>query len=213
MVENSLKLAAWLVSGKSFCMKEFQKTLSQIPDEKTRYLIMTESAWRKWASWCLEQKIDPFQTPVKDIIEYLTFLFNYSNEYRTISLHMSAISAFHEYINGLLVGKHPRICSLVYGVFNLRPPKPVYMSVWDIYLFVFGDNDQLLNKELKLKVTILLALTASSRISALHIFDLNHMMKTSKYYEFKFHKIYAFPSDKALYVVAGLDCYIERTSV
>ena len=130
---------------------------------------MTESAWRKWASWCLEQKIDPFQTPVKDIIEYLTFLFNYSNEYRTINLHMSAISAFHEYINGLLVGKHPRICSLVYGVFNLRPPKPVYMSVWDIYLFVFGDNDQLLNKELKLKVTILLALTASSRISALHI--------------------------------------------
>ena len=44
-VENSLTLAAWLVSGKSFCVKEFQKTLltlSQIPDEKARSLIMSQ---------------------------------------------------------------------------------------------------------------------------------------------------------------------------
>ena len=31
----------------------------------------------------------------------MTFLFNYGNEYRTINLHRSAISAFHEYIDGL----------------------------------------------------------------------------------------------------------------
>ena len=54
-----------------------------------------ESAWRKWASWCLERQIDPFQAPVKDIIEYLTCLFNRGNEYRIINLHRSAISAFH----------------------------------------------------------------------------------------------------------------------
>ena len=54
------------------------------------------------------------------------------------------------------------------------------------------------------------------------------MVKTSEYYEFRFHKlhkscrrgeyppslkIYAFPSNKALCVVAALDCYIERTSI
>ena len=75
-----------------------------------------ESAWRKWASWCLERKFYPFQAPVKDVIEYLTFLFNYGIEYRTITLHRSAISAFHEYSDGLPVRKHPRICSLVSGV-------------------------------------------------------------------------------------------------
>ena len=83
MVENALTLAALLVSGKPFCVKEFQKTLltlSQIPDEKAHSLY--ESAWRKWASWFLVRKIDPFQALVKDIIEYLTFLFNYSNEYK-----------------------------------------------------------------------------------------------------------------------------------
>ena len=54
------------------------------------------------------------------------------------------------------------------------------------------------------------------------------MIKTSEYYEFRFHKlhkswrkgefspslkIYAFPSDKALGVVAALDCYLERSSM
>ena len=179
---------------------------------------------------CLERKINPFQAPLKDIIEYLTFLFNYGNEYRTINLHRSAISAFHEYTDVLPVGKHPRICSLVSGIFNLRPPKPRYMFVWDFKQVLdflkekFGDNDELSNKTPK--VTILLALTTSSRISVRHILDLNHMIKTSEYYEFRFcklHKssrsgesppslkIYAFPSDRALCVVAALDCCIERT--
>ena len=53
------------------------------------------------------------------------------------------------------------------------------------------------------------------------------MIKTSGYYEFSFHKLhkswrrgesppslksYAFPSDKALCLIAALDCYIERRS-
>ena len=45
MVKNSLTLAAWLVLGKPFCVKEFQKTLltlSQIPDEKALSLIMSQ---------------------------------------------------------------------------------------------------------------------------------------------------------------------------
>ena len=57
------------------------------------------------------------------------------------------------------------------------------MFVWDIKQVLdfvkekFGDNDQLSKEKLTLKVAILLALTTSSRISAVHIFDLNHMMK------------------------------------
>ena len=84
------------------------------------------------------------------------------------------------------------------------------------------------NKELTLKVTILLAFTTSSGISALHILDLNNTLKTVEYYEYRFHKlhksrirgqsplflkIYAFSSEKALCEVAALDCYIERTSI
>ena len=85
---------------------------------------------------------------------------------------------------------------MVSGVFDLRSPKPRYMFVWDVKQVLdflekkFGDNDQLSNKELMLKVTIILALTASSRISAVHILDLNHMIRTSEYYEFRFHMLH-----------------------
>ena len=54
------------------------------------------------------------------------------------------------------------------------------------------------------------------------------MIKTSEYYEFRFHKLHkscrrgesppslkinAFPSYRALCVVGALDCYIDRTSI
>ena len=105
------------------------------------------------------------------------------------------------------------------------------MFVWDVQQVLdflkekLGDNDQFSKKELTLEVTILLALTTSSTISALHNLDLNHVIKTSEYYEFRFHKlhkswrrsesppllkIYPFPSNRTLYVVTALDCYIER---
>ena len=45
-----------------------------------------ESTWKNWASCCLERKFDSFMAPVKDIIEYLTFLFNYGNKYKAINL-------------------------------------------------------------------------------------------------------------------------------
>ena len=123
---------------------------------------------------------------------------------------------------GARAGK-PQIFKAVAGDFKVKASptqllpvtSPVIPNV-DLELGKFGDNDQLPKKELTPKVTILLALTTSSRISAPHILDLNHMINTSQYYEFRFHKlqkswkrgesppslkIYAFPSDKALCVL------------
>ena len=213
---------ARLLSGKPLCVKE-----NPFVSRRKGTLFNYEAAWRKWPTWCLEQKNDPFQAPVKGIIENLTFVFNYGNKYRTKNFHKSSISAFDEYIDGLPAEKHSWICSLVCGVFNLKPPKPRCMLVWDAEQVLdflkekFGDNSQLSNKELTLKVTILLALTISSRLWTVHILDLNHMIKASEYYEFRFYKlhkswrrgesrIYIIRSGKALCVVADLDCYVKR---
>ena len=52
MMEIPLTLAAWLVSGKSFCVKKLQKmllTLLQILDEKADSACH-ESAWKKCAN-------------------------------------------------------------------------------------------------------------------------------------------------------------------
>ena len=82
MGENSSTLAAWLVSGQPFCVKEFQRTLltlSQIPDEKVHSLIMSQPGENGLAGG-LNEKL-------------MTLLFNDGNEYRTINLQRSAISA------------------------------------------------------------------------------------------------------------------------
>ena len=74
-------------------------------------------------------------------------------KYRAINLHRSAISAFHEYIHGLHLGKHPKICSFVSGVFTLRQPKPRYIFVYNVKQVLdfvketFRNNDQLSDKE------------------------------------------------------------------
>ena len=90
-----------------------------------------ESAWGKWAGWCAERKIDPFCSNINQILEFLSQLFQNGLQYRTINNYRSARSAFHDHIQGKPVGEHPRICSLVAGVFNSRPPQPRYCFIWN----------------------------------------------------------------------------------
>ena len=61
-----------------------------------------------------------FSGTCKGYYRILELLFNYGNDYRTINLHRPTISVFHEYIDGFPTEKHPMICPLVSGVFNLR---------------------------------------------------------------------------------------------
>ena len=69
---------------------------------------------------------------------------------------MPASSAVHEVIDGLLVVKYPKMCSLVSGVSNLKSPKPRCMFVWDVKKVLdfikekLGNNDRLPDKELTL---------------------------------------------------------------
>ena len=91
-----------------------------------------ESAWGKWAGWGAERKIDPFCSNIHQILEFLSQLFQNGLQYRTINNYRSAISAFHEHIQGKPVGEHPRICSLVVGAFNSRPPQPRYCFIWNV---------------------------------------------------------------------------------
>ena len=91
-----------------------------------------ELAWSKWVSWCCRQQIDPVCVPLSGILNYLSTLFEKGLQYRTINLHRSAISAYHNYVDGKPVGKHPRVCALLTGVFNQRPPQPRYTLVWDV---------------------------------------------------------------------------------
>ena len=70
------------------------------------------------------------------------------------------------------MGKHPLVCRLLKGVFNLRPPLPRYDCTWDVtnvtsFLQASGDNEQLTLKCLTQKLAMLLALVLAHRSSGL----------------------------------------------
>ena len=67
-----------------------------------------ELAWNKWSSWFYRQKIDPVCASLSEILIYLSTLHEKNLQYWTTNSQCSAVSAYHDYLDGEPVGKHPR---------------------------------------------------------------------------------------------------------
>ena len=115
--------------------------------------------------------------------------------YRTIEWHRSAIPAYHEYIDGKLVGQHPKVCELLKGMFNQSPPQPRHVFIWDVKVMLnyikseCGYSEGLSDKPLTLKLVMLMALTSASRASAIHQLDIRYKVKGNGKYLFKFRRL------------------------
>ena len=150
---------------------------------------------KTWSSWCYRKQIDPFRCPINYVLDFLACLYEKGYAYRSIKCYRSAISSFHEKIEGLPVGQHPEVCTLLTGVFNLRPPQPRYSSTWDVQIVLefmknnWTDNESLPNKNLTLKLTMLLALTSASRASNIHHLDIRFMSLSEEKVVFNFTKL------------------------
>ena len=88
-----------------------------------------KSAWSKWTSWCVRETMDPFCVPLSTILKYLSTLLDEDLQYQTVNSHRAAISAYHNFINGEPISKHPKICALPTRTFNERPSQPRYASI------------------------------------------------------------------------------------
>ena len=91
-----------------------------------------ESTWRKWVGWCHRRQIDPVSCEVTPVLDFLGERFNTGYEYRTIISHRSAISSYHQTIDGKGVGSIDKVCKILSVVFNLRPPQPNYNFIWNV---------------------------------------------------------------------------------
>ena len=91
-----------------------------------------ESTWRKWVGWCHRRQIDPVSCEVTPVLDFLGERFNTGYEYRTIISHRSAISSYHQTIDGKGVGSIDKVCKILSVVFNLRPPQPNYNFIWNL---------------------------------------------------------------------------------
>ena len=83
-----------------------------------------ELGWGRWTSWCNKRQVNPFQTPVNHIIKIMSEKFDKGLQYRILNCLRSAISAYHVHIDGKSMGKHPKVCALLAGIFNQRLPQP-----------------------------------------------------------------------------------------
>ena len=164
---------------------------------------------------------------------FLGQLFEQGYQYMSVCSHTSAISAFYEGIDGKIIGENPQGSSLITEIFNQRSPLPRYTCIWNVQLVLdylkkhFPDNKKLTDRQLTLKVTILLALTSASRTGGLHNLDIRFMAKTENKYSFTFNKLSksrkqgkkppvvefcVYSDDKDLCVVTALDEYILPSS-
>ena len=72
---------------------------------------------------------------------------------------------------------------MVAGVFNSRAPQPRYCFIWNVQTVIdfikseWGKNEDLSDKYLTYKLTMLLALTSTSRVLGLQHLDIRFMTK------------------------------------
>ena len=102
-----------------------------MPEYQVQMLI-TNRPGVKLHSWCSQRQVDLIKCSVNRILRFLTKCFNMGYEHSTIAGFRSAISAYHDPINGIPIGKELRISALLAGVYNIRPPQPRYTFIWDV---------------------------------------------------------------------------------
>ena len=215
--------------GKEFSTR-VNKLITACRSEGTR--TNYNSAWTKFRSWCSEEQIDPIHCSVDMILEYLAHMFyDCENEYRTINGHRSAISAFHEKIDGKPAGEHPEVCALLKGVSNERPPQPRHTYIWDVdvvlkLLASWGKNNALSDQLITYKLASLFALTSAHRGAELKLLNVQRMDVEKDQVRFQFDKkfkttkpgvspnasvFYKFVDDPSLCPLLCLKVYLNRS--
>ena len=124
-------------------------------------------AWGKFSRWCAAQQANAFSCPVEVIVNFLAeqqclVQFNMLTGYR------SAISFYHDLVDGVPIGRHPLVFKLLKCSFRYNLPVPRYTQIWDVQILLsnlqeLDPNAGLTQKELTLKLTMLLALVCRAR--------------------------------------------------
>ena len=137
------------------------------------------SSWRVWEQWCIQSGANPISPTLSDILNFLAYQFHQGKQYRSLNCYRSALSSVLAPIDGFDIGRHPLVCRILKGVFQLRPPKAKYTAFWSVeqilnHLASWGDNQSLPLQKLTWKLAMLLALCSASRTSDLTKLSVRH---------------------------------------
>ena len=99
----------------------------------------------------------------------------------------SAISSSGVKIDNIDAGKHPLVVRFMKGIFNLRPTKAKYETIWDVdqvlnMLDKLKPNSELSLKMLTLKLVMLIAIIHAARVQTLHQLSIQNIRKEKTSY-------------------------------
>jgi hypothetical protein len=131
--------------------------------------------WKIYVHWCAERDVNPRTASLTSILALLQSLLKKGLAYRTIGVYRSAISKFHDPIEGFTVGKHPKVSK-----FMKNPPTRSLLPTWDVNVdlkFLEAEPFEPLQRAslhaLTFKTVFLVALTSVRRCSELQALGRN----------------------------------------
>ena len=187
---------------------------------------------KKWITFAAYNNIHSSNPCVKDILEFLTTLHAGGSSYSAISTARSALSAVLTLNDGnISIGEHPLVGRLLKAVYHTRPPKPRYVSTWNVtdvlsYLKEWSPPSLLDLRKLTLKLVMLCVLVSGQRCQTMQMLNLENMTRDKSSFRFTITKLIkqsrpgtkqpflvftSFPSDPRLCVFSYTEEYIRRT--
>ena len=183
-----------------------------------------DSVIDKWHAFCRGGKVDPHETSIPVVLDFLYEQFNRGLSASAIGTYRSALSAYLPKVEGRPVGELAIVSKLVKGIKNARPSLPRYATTWDTDIVInYLKSCEITSlKRLTLKLTMLLALVTAQRAQTLNKLNLKEMEEKEEKLTFRITEslktrgpgclieLKRFP-DEDLCVVHCLQLYIEMT--
>ena len=211
-----------------------------------RTIDVLSSAWREgtkkqynvyfklWKFFCQSKKINHWLPDINNVLEYLSFLlYDKKLSYSAINTARCALSAtlIVDDQGHHTIGSHPIVSKFMRGVFNMNPPAPRYLEVWDVrvvlnHLRKLAPAGTLSLKQLTHKVVVLIALISAQRAQSLQklrldncqieqgkiVFYVDELIKQSRPGRVGCKlELPAYPPDRRLCVVTYIKKYIDLT--
>ena len=223
--------------GFSYIREELRR--QGIPSETTSYILKgwrdsTKSQYRlyfrKWIYFCQQQSYNPFSFHEKNVLKFLTGLFNDGLSTSGVGTAKAAIHTILGAAKGQKIDTSYFESLMMKGFFNTRPSLPRYATTWDVNLLLaflrdMPPNELLSLKELNMKITSLFTVLLGQRVQTITFLDIDFMKVSFLGLEIVFNKLlktsrdgHHLPktilprwSDQALCPVSLFEFYIQRT--
>ena len=177
--------------------------------------------------------MDPLHGNVISGLSFLQELLDTKDiSYSTVNTARSALSLIIFDDSGIAFGTHPAVTAFMKGVYNLHPPRPKYLEIWDPDLVLkllktWSPAQRITLEKLTLKTVMLIMLFTGQRPQIIRSLRVDNMdIKTSKFiftignedikqgrpnYKPEQIVLKAYPADRRICIFHYLRVYLEKT--